>query len=83
MKNPRRFHAGSMIRWLRRLWTFTASVMLCPCAGAFGAADPNQGWIEVRSPHFVVSSNAGEKEARRIAESDRGKEISWVELRRR
>src|SRR5215472_7305644 len=24
-------------------------------------------WVEVRSPHFTVSSNAGEKEARRIA----------------
>ncbi|MCU1241064.1 MAG: hypothetical protein JWO71_1790 [Candidatus Acidoferrum typicum] len=37
-------------------------------AEAFGASDPNQGWIEVRSPHFVVASNAGEKEARRIAD---------------
>lgn len=37
-------------------------------ADAFGASDPNQGWIEVRSPHFVVASNAGEKEARRIAD---------------
>ena len=36
--------------------------------GALGAGDPNQGWIEVRSPHFVVASNAGEKEARRIAD---------------
>ncbi len=37
-------------------------------ADAFGASDPNLGWIEVRSPHFVVASNAGEKEARRIAD---------------
>jgi tetratricopeptide (TPR) repeat protein len=37
-------------------------------AEGFGAGDPNQGWIEVRSPHFVVASNAGEKEARRIAD---------------
>lgn len=43
--------------------------MLLPCCGAaLGAGDPNLGWIEVRSPHFVVSSNAGEKEARRIAD---------------
>src|SRR5258708_40046562 len=28
---------------------------------AFGAGDPNLGWIEVRSAHFVVASNAGEK----------------------
>ncbi len=37
-------------------------------ADAFGAGDPNLGWIEVRSPHFVVASNAGEREARRIAD---------------
>ncbi|HEY4816133.1 MAG TPA: DUF1570 domain-containing protein [Candidatus Acidoferrum sp.] len=33
-----------------------------------GASDPNLGWIEVRSPHFVVSTNAGEREGRRIAD---------------
>ena len=42
--------------------------MLLPYAAASGAGDPNLGWIEVRSPHFVVASNAGEKEARRIAD---------------
>jgi len=26
-----------------------------------------ENWVEVRSPHFTVSSNAGEKEARRLA----------------
>jgi hypothetical protein len=26
-----------------------------------------ENWCEVRSPHFIVNSNAGEKEARRIA----------------
>jgi len=35
---------------------------------ACAAGDPNVGWIEVRSPHFVVASNAGEKEARRVAD---------------
>jgi tetratricopeptide (TPR) repeat protein len=43
-------------------------VALAACTGAFGVADPNQGWIEVRSPHFVVSTNAGEREGRRIAD---------------
>lgn len=33
-----------------------------------GAGDINQGWVEVRSPHFTVASNAGEKEARRVAD---------------
>lgn len=28
---------------------------------------PSEGWIEVRSPHFVVLSDAGERQARRIA----------------
>jgi Flp pilus assembly protein TadD len=45
-----------------------AALAILPCCGAFGASDPNQGWIEVRSAHFVVSTNAGEKEARRIAD---------------
>src|SRR5260370_42005592 len=57
-----------MTRRLRRLWGLAAFLTLLPCPGALGASDPNQGWIEVRSPHFVVSSNAGEKEARRIAD---------------
>lgn len=47
---------------------FAALATLLPCLGAWGASGPNQGWIEVRSPHFVVSSNAGEKEARRVAD---------------
>ena len=47
---------------------FAALATLLPCPGAWGAGDPNLGWIEVRSPHFVVSSNAGEKEARRVAD---------------
>jgi hypothetical protein len=34
------------------------------CAGSGEAIEP---WVEVRSGHFVVASNAGESEARRIA----------------
>src|SRR5579864_7672327 len=48
--------------------SFAAAAMLLACGIALGGGDPNLGWIEVRSPHFVVSSNAGEKEARRIAD---------------
>jgi tetratricopeptide (TPR) repeat protein len=47
---------------------FAAFAALLPRTLASGPSDPNQGWIEVRSPHFVVSSNAGEKEARRVAD---------------
>jgi Flp pilus assembly protein TadD len=45
-----------------------ALATLLPFTGVRGANDPNLGWIEVRSPHFVVSSNAAEKDARRIAD---------------
>jgi tetratricopeptide (TPR) repeat protein len=38
------------------------------CGAGFAANDPNAGWVEVHSPHFWVSSNAGEREARRIAD---------------
>jgi uncharacterized protein DUF1570 len=55
-------------RRLQRVLGFAAFATLLPCTGTLGASDPNQGWIEVRSPHFVVTSNAGEKEARRIAD---------------
>src|SRR4029077_20698479 len=64
----RRSHADSMTRRLRCVLGYAAFAALLPCARAWAASDPNQGWIEVRSPHFVVSSNAGEKEARRVAD---------------
>ena len=57
-----------MTRRLRQLLGLAALATLLPCIGALGVSDPNQGWIEVRSPHFVVSSNAGEKEVRRVAD---------------
>jgi hypothetical protein len=31
------------------------------------ASERNQNWIEIRSPHFVVLSNGGEKEGRHVA----------------
>jgi len=57
-----------MARRLRHALVFAAFVSLLPCTACLCASDLNQGWIEVRSPHFVVSSNAGEKEARRVAD---------------
>lgn len=44
------------------------ATLLCTAAVATHASDPNQNWIEVRSPHFRVLSNAGEREARHAAE---------------
>jgi tetratricopeptide (TPR) repeat protein len=32
------------------------------------ARDKNEGWIQITSPHFVVATNAGEKQGRRIAD---------------
>jgi len=31
-------------------------------------ANAADNWIEVRSPHFTVNTNAGEKDARKIAD---------------
>lgn len=31
------------------------------------AGDPNENWVEVRSPHFTVLSNAGERNGRHVA----------------
>jgi tetratricopeptide (TPR) repeat protein len=36
-------------------------------ASAGPPSDPNQNWIEIRSPHFTVATNASEKEGRRVA----------------
>jgi len=74
MVGARRLHAGSMTMGLRRVSRCAiaagVAILLAMLANvnAFGANDPNLGWIEVRSPHFVVASNAGEKDARRIAD---------------
>jgi tetratricopeptide (TPR) repeat protein len=57
-----------MMRGLRRVLAVAAVAMLLPFRFALGAGDPNEGWVEVRSAHFVVSTNASEKEARRIAD---------------
>jgi tetratricopeptide (TPR) repeat protein len=47
--------------------SFIALCLLLLC-GRAAAGDRADGWIEVRSPHFVVASNGGEKRARRIAQ---------------
>jgi Flp pilus assembly protein TadD len=57
-----------MARGLRHRWWIVAFVLLLLCGARLAANDPNVGWIEVRSPHFLVYSNAGKREARRIAD---------------
>ncbi|MBI3484066.1 MAG: DUF1570 domain-containing protein [Acidobacteria bacterium] len=41
--------------------------LLLSVAGPTAAADKPEPWVEVRSPHFRVISNAGDKRARRAA----------------
>src|SRR5260370_5473911 len=57
-----------MTRGLRRVLGVAAVATLIPLCCASGAGAQNAGWVEVRSAHFVVSSNAGDREARRIAD---------------
>jgi len=63
-----------------RVWLLVLSAaLLCgaACGLAFdAAAETADIWVEVRSPHFVVASDAGEAAARRIAaEFERVREI--------
>jgi tetratricopeptide (TPR) repeat protein len=52
-----------MKRQTKALTTVCAFLILC-CTVSGGR---NDSWIEVRSPHFTVASNADEQQARRIA----------------
>jgi len=51
-------------RWRRKV-AATSLFLLC---GRAAASDRPDTWIQVRSPHFVVASDGGEKRARRIAQ---------------
>ncbi len=51
-----------------RLAAFLLACSFPAGARELPAADKNETWIEVRTPHFVVASNAGEKQARRVAD---------------
>jgi hypothetical protein len=52
--------------FFRVLFTAALSgILLGSCAAS---ASAKEFWVEVRSPNFTVLSNAGEKEARRIAD---------------
>ncbi len=51
--------------WTRQL---ARVVFVCSLLCAFPAgAEKQQSWVEVRSPHFIVVSNAGEKQAQKVA----------------
>jgi tetratricopeptide (TPR) repeat protein len=60
-------------RWRDKLAaTDLSSSLLALCilllCGHAAASDHPDTWIEVRSPHFIVASDVGEKRARRIAQ---------------
>ena len=41
--------------------------LLALVIASLGGANPAQDWTSARSPHFVVSTNAGEKRSREVA----------------
>ncbi len=49
---------------LYRSALLAAALLLLP---AIALCAKHETWVEVRSPHFIVVSNAGEKQARKIA----------------
>jgi tetratricopeptide (TPR) repeat protein len=51
-----------------RAFRLTFLLLLLGPATVVRAADANQNWVEVRSPHFTVATNGSEKDGRRIAE---------------
>jgi len=52
-----------------RPWLLALPILLClPTVAVPSFAASRDFWIEVRSPHFTVISNSGEKEARRVAD---------------
>src|SRR5256885_1411076 len=67
-RGARRLHSDSMIKRLRASIGVVTLAGFLFCGECWAGADVNDGWIEVCSPHFVVSSNGGERDARRIAD---------------
>jgi hypothetical protein len=50
------------------LFHFRSAGLLLALFGVCVAVRADSNWVEVRSPHFTVATNAGEKEGRRIAD---------------
>ena len=48
-------------------WIIALAIALSVKPGSVLAAERSDAWTEVRPPHFVIYSNAGDKEARRVA----------------
>src|SRR5947208_12060931 len=57
-----RLRPGSVVRWL-------PAFLVALSFGVRGKArEKSERWLEGRSPHFVVVTNASEKQAQRVAE---------------
>ena len=57
---------GSSARWICA--SLALALLLLAAPAPANADDAKEVWVEVRSPHFVVSSNGGEKQARHVAQ---------------
>jgi hypothetical protein len=51
----------------RPLTAFLVTLLAVSILFPFQPSGAKQEWVEVRSPNFIVVSNAGEKEARKTA----------------
>jgi tetratricopeptide (TPR) repeat protein len=54
--------------WLAAMWKLIASFLLIVAAAPAPARDKPENWLEVRSQHFTVVTNANEKTGRRVAD---------------
>ena len=54
--------------WVRLCLLLTAAFLFAAARSSSISAASRETWVEVRSPNFTVVSNAGEKEARKIAD---------------
>ena len=59
---------SSIIVRKRLIWTAAVMLLVAQLAGTRAAGAAKDSWVEVRSPHFTVLSNAGEKQGRTIAD---------------
>ena len=64
---------------VRRMWKRIALLLPLLAAALASAHDKPENWLEVRSQHFTVMTNAGEKAGRRTADrlSVRARFFMW------
>lgn len=65
-----------MLRFARILMRWNPALLLLLAAAPAWARETPSAWIEVRSPHFTVVTDAGDKQGRRVA--DQFERMRWV-----